>query len=261
MRPSLLLVPIHATTQQSKHALKRLPGGKPAREQPNRLAEMKHSSCPNQVRVRTSLSAYIHLLACSLVLAAINCVAADQTILEAAREGDFDKVFALLHREPGAIMARGTLGYTPLQEAAAHGHTDVAKLLLAQGADINATNRVGMTALALARGFGRHETAKFLEDRGGIVIERPPAPAVPRPLPVVTRSSMPNYPIRSATRPVWPQTYQGGRWATVAKACDECGKPVSLGAGVGDRCPHCGVIWSAERYQYGGFSGTSMPGL
>jgi hypothetical protein len=33
---------------------------------------------------------------------------------------------------------------------------------------------------------------------------------------------------------------------TVGKSCVKCGKEVSLGANVGDRCPHCGVVWTAE---------------
>jgi len=37
-----------------------------------------------------------------------------------------------------------------------------------------------------------------------------------------------------------------GVWLTISKSCGHCGKRVSLLASVGDRCPHCGVIWSAE---------------
>lgn len=34
------------------------------------------------------------------------------------------------------------------------------------------------------------------------------------------------------------------------KSCGGCGKPVSLSARVGDRCPHCGGRWGVERTNY-----------
>ncbi len=33
----------------------------------------------------------------------------------------------------------------------------------------------------------------------------------------------------------------------ITKSCGSCGKPVALSSKVGDRCPHCGVIWGTER--------------
>ncbi len=33
----------------------------------------------------------------------------------------------------------------------------------------------------------------------------------------------------------------------VSKSCGACGKPVSVSSQVGDRCPHCGVVWGTER--------------
>ena len=37
---------------------------------------------------------------------------------------------------------------------------------------------------------------------------------------------------------------------TVSKSCEACGKAVSINASVGDRCPHCGVIWEREYQRY-----------
>lgn len=34
---------------------------------------------------------------------------------------------------------------------------------------------------------------------------------------------------------------------TVSKNCGKCGGVVSSFAGIGERCPHCGVIWGNER--------------
>ena len=33
----------------------------------------------------------------------------------------------------------------------------------------------------------------------------------------------------------------------VTKRCGNCGQPVSETASVGDRCPHCGIIWGREK--------------
>lgn len=40
---------------------------------------------------------------------------------------------------------------------------------------------------------------------------------------------------------VYSQTY-----TTSTKNCGKCGKQVSASAKVGDRCPHCGVVWGRE---------------
>jgi len=41
--------------------------------------------------------------------------------------------------------------------------------------------------------------------------------------------------------------YSGGYTSTISKSCGTCGKPVSVAAMAGGRCPHCGVYWSTER--------------
>lgn len=35
--------------------------------------------------------------------------------------------------------------------------------------------------------------------------------------------------------------------AVISKSCGACGKSVSRDSQVGDRCPHCGVVWGSER--------------
>jgi len=39
-------------------------------------------------------------------------------------------------------------------------------------------------------------------------------------------------------------------YQTVGKNCGRCGKPVSLGAKVGQRCPHCGAYWGGLDSKY-----------
>jgi len=45
--------------------------------------------------------------------------------------------------------------------------------------------------------------------------------------------------------------FSAGSDSFITKSCGACGKSVSSGSKVGDRCPHCGVIWGSER-QIGG---------
>src|SRR4051812_44911743 len=40
---------------------------------------------------------------------------------------------------------------------------------------------------------------------------------------------------------------QWGGMQVVGKACDNCGGDVPLWSRVGQRCPHCGVVWGGER--------------
>jgi len=37
---------------------------------------------------------------------------------------------------------------------------------------------------------------------------------------------------------------------TMSKSCGACGKGVSSSSKVGDRCPHCGVVWGYEQTSY-----------
>ncbi|MBN1895022.1 hypothetical protein JW906_11025 [bacterium] len=39
----------------------------------------------------------------------------------------------------------------------------------------------------------------------------------------------------------------GGTFWSTEKKCGNCGRPVLYTARAGEKCPHCGVIWSFER--------------
>jgi hypothetical protein len=59
-------------------------------------------------------------------------------IHDAARDGDLDKVKALLKENPRLVASRNSAGLTPLHLAASEGHADIVDLLLESGADVNA---------------------------------------------------------------------------------------------------------------------------
>jgi ankyrin repeat protein len=57
---------------------------------------------------------------------------------------------------------------TPLHLCAKQGHKDMAELLIAKGADVNAGDDSGWTPLRYAVRKGRQEVADLLNERGGV---------------------------------------------------------------------------------------------
>ncbi len=82
------------------------------------------------------------------------------------RRGDVAAVRRLL--EEGADVNQiDTAGWTPLMNASAAGHVQVAGLLIDSGADVNYRDQErGMTALMLAALLGETEVVRLLLDKG-----------------------------------------------------------------------------------------------
>jgi len=62
-------------------------------------------------------------------------------------------------------------GITPLMHAAVRGNRNIVQILLLGGATINLQAPVGTTALQMAINAGRNDLARYLEDRGGLIID------------------------------------------------------------------------------------------
>jgi ankyrin repeat protein len=91
----------------------------------------------------------------------------------AAHAGDVEKVKNLLAGNPGLVNARGILlGGTPLHVAARRGKKDVAELLLANGADVNARDKMGKTPLHDAARHNSKDVAELLLAKGADVNAR-----------------------------------------------------------------------------------------
>ncbi len=88
----------------------------------------------------------------------------DQLLL-AAEDGDTAAVQQLLDKGAN-IEATDKLGRTALIKAAIVGKTEVIKLLLDKGANIEAKDQDGTTALGWAKVFAWDETAKLLREHG-----------------------------------------------------------------------------------------------
>jgi ankyrin repeat protein len=84
-------------------------------------------------------------------------------IHDAARDGDLEKVTALLKDNPDLVFRKeDNYGLTPLHTAAIQGHKDVAELLLANKAEVDARDNKGETPLHTAALMGHRDVVEVL---------------------------------------------------------------------------------------------------
>ena len=93
--------------------------------------------------------------------------APDISIHDAAGDGNIEAVKQ--HIAAGTDVDAKTSGETPLHWAARFGQSQVAELLIAEGADVNAKNVVGQTPLHLAAGASHQEIIELLIAEGAEV--------------------------------------------------------------------------------------------
>ena len=100
-------------------------------------------------------------------------------IHDASQTGDLAKVRALLKSNPSLVSSKDENGDTPLHWAACFDHKDVAELLLASGADVNAKDGRGLTPFeGVACGFVTIQTYSISLDGNarGTATAEPSAP-------------------------------------------------------------------------------------
>ena len=90
-------------------------------------------------------------------------------IHDAAKTGDLAGVKAELDKGVDANTKDRGAGVPPLLWAALMGHVEVAELLIANGADLDGTDKYGNTPLHYAAHHGRKETTKLLITKGADV--------------------------------------------------------------------------------------------
>jgi ankyrin repeat protein len=104
----------------------------------------------------------------TLIILALSSLASCDSKLEsdkinsAARNGDLEKVKALLVDNPELVFSADSNGFTPLFVAVANHHKDIVKLLLDYKADVNARNINGGTPLYFTAFVGDKAMAEFL---------------------------------------------------------------------------------------------------
>lgn len=75
---------------------------------------------------------------------------AAQRLIDALCAGDREKFARLVKEHPEAVKLKGKDGSTPLMYAAVYGDLDSMRMLIERGADVNAANQAGATALMWA---------------------------------------------------------------------------------------------------------------
>uniref|UniRef100_UPI00387FB281 Transcription factor ETV6,DARPin n=1 Tax=synthetic construct TaxID=32630 RepID=UPI00387FB281 len=89
-------------------------------------------------------------------------------LLEAARAGQDDEV-RILMANGADVNATDNDGYTPLHLAASNGHLEIVEVLLKNGADVNASDLTGITPLHAAAATGHLEIVEVLLKHGADV--------------------------------------------------------------------------------------------
>src|ERR1017187_863378 len=83
-------------------------------------------------------------------------------ILAAVRDGDLEKVKALLKGSPDLVFKKDNFGWTPLHYAAHWDRRDVAEWLLSNKAEVNAKEEDGITPLHFAAEEGLKDVVELL---------------------------------------------------------------------------------------------------
>ena len=83
-------------------------------------------------------------------------------IFRAAYNGDLEKTRLLLKHNPNLVFAKNSEGFTALHYAARHGYVEIARLLLAERADVNAKTDKGYTPLQYAVMYDHKEIVQLL---------------------------------------------------------------------------------------------------
>jgi len=104
-----------------------------------------------------ALSRAGRLIVClALTLGAASAARGDE-IHKAVIKGDLNKVVALLKDHPNLLENKDNLGRTPLYDAVCHNQLEIAELLLANGADVNARDGYQHTPLIQALWVNNHQ--------------------------------------------------------------------------------------------------------
>ena len=127
----------------------------------------------------TRISVALAVIAALVVVGSIGCVVTVYVVTErydslheAVEEGDTFAVRCFILRLADVNEKESVSGWTPLYRAATSSHTELAELLIRNGADVNAKDEEGETPLHEVAKCGYTEVAELLIDKGADVNAR-----------------------------------------------------------------------------------------
>ena len=112
-----------------------------------------------------------HLLLTTIAAVLLVGCGGPKDIWEAAQQGNIEAVKQHLAAGADVNMKGDQRRQTPLHDAAASGHMEVAELLITNGANLNAKSVIGETPLDAAVNFKQTEIANLLRKHGGKTAE------------------------------------------------------------------------------------------
>src|SRR5438105_2604573 len=86
--------------------------------------------------------------------------------IDAIKAGEFERVKAMVSADPALIDARSRSGESAILTAVYHRQKEIVNALVAQGADVAAGNREGLTPLTIAQEKNHREAAALLRRYG-----------------------------------------------------------------------------------------------
>jgi prolyl 4-hydroxylase len=91
---------------------------------------------------------------------------------EAAKKGKVDELHAHIKKSKDVVHAKDENGWTPLHEGVRGGHEEIVKLLVENGANVNATTSNGASALWWAKQVhgDDHPVVQLLEELGAMMV-------------------------------------------------------------------------------------------
>ena len=130
------------------------------------MSTLKAGMEPHHLSVRLPGGMKILLPICSIKVLLHTVIKNGSTALMVAAERSHLETVKVLMKQGADVQARSNRGWTPLMVAVAGGHTEITRLFLDEGAKWDVKSKAGWTALKVAFKLGKKEVVLQLMEAG-----------------------------------------------------------------------------------------------